>query len=261
VHRAQLARRAAPTKGVAVFADPVFDAADPRVRQQTRLASASASAAPQPGDARTRLLTQTDDPAAPGFGSIARLRFTGDEAKAILVAAEGRQNLAAIGFDANKAAAVDAGLGSYRYLHFATHGFLDTARPSLSAIALSLVGRDGTVQEGFLRAHELYNLSLSADLVVLSACETGLGKEIRGEGLIGLTRAFMYAGAARVIVSLWSVSDRATASLMGRLYREMLRNGRTPSASLRAAQLALRSDPRYQHPYYWAAFTIQGDWR
>jgi len=140
----------------------------------------------------------------------------------------------------------------------ATHGFLDTARPSLSAIALSLVSPDGTPQEGFLRAHELYNLNLSADLVVLSACETGLGKEIRGEGLIGLTRAFMYAGASRVIVSLWSVSDRATASLMSRLYREMLRNGRTPAASLRAAQLALRSDARWQHPYYWAAFTIQG---
>jgi CHAT domain-containing protein len=256
VHRAQLARRPAPTKGVAVFADPVFDTSDIRVRTP-----AVASAAPAVPQAQTRLLTQTDDPAAPGFGSIARLPFTDDEAKAILVAAQGRQNLAAIGFDANKAAAVDAGLGAYRYLHFATHGFLDTARPSLSAVALSLVGRDGAAQEGFLRAHELYNLNLSADLVVLSACETGLGKEIRGEGLIGLTRAFMYAGAARVIVSLWSVSDRATASLMGRLYREMLRNGRTPSASLRAAQLALRSDSRYQHPYYWAAFTIQGDWR
>jgi CHAT domain-containing protein/Tfp pilus assembly protein PilF len=256
VHRAQLARRAAPTKGVAVFADPVFDAADARVRP-TRLASA-ATATP---DAQTRLLTQTDDPTMPGFGSIARLRFTDDEAKAILAAAQGRRNFAAIGFDANKAAAVDAGLGAYRYLHFATHGFLDTARPSLSAIALSLVGPDGAAQEGFLRAHELYNLNLSADLVVLSACETGLGKEIRGEGLIGLTRAFMYAGAARVIVSLWSVSDRATASLMGRLYREMLGNGKTPSASLRAAQLALRSDMRYQHPYYWAAFTLQGEWR
>ena len=256
VHRAQLARRPAPTKGVAVFADPVFDASDVRVRP-----TAVASAAPANPDAQTRLLTQTDNPAAPGFGSIARLRFTDDEAKAILAAAQGRQNLAAIGFDANKAAAVDGSLGAYRYLHFATHGFLDTARPSLSAIALSLVGRDGAAQEGFLRAHELYNLTLSADLVVLSACETGLGKEIRGEGLIGLTRAFMYAGAARVIVSLWSVSDRATAVLMGRLYREMLRNGSAPSASLRAAQLALRSDPRYQHPYYWAAFTIQGDWK
>jgi CHAT domain-containing protein len=95
---------------------------------------------------------------------------------------------------------------------------------------------------------------------VLSACQTGLGKEIKGEGLVGLTRAFMYAGAPRVIVSLWSVSDRATASLMGRLYREMLRDGRTPAASLRAAQLALRSDARWQHPYYWAAFIVQGDW-
>jgi CHAT domain-containing protein len=88
-----------------------------------------------------------------------------------------------------------------------------------------------------------------------------LGKEIRGEGLVGLTRAFMYAGAARVIVSLWSISDRATAALMARLYREMLRDGRTPAASLRAAQLSLRSNPQWEHPYFWAAFILQGDWR
>ena len=125
---------------------------------------------------------------------------------------------------------------------------------------LSLVGPDGQSREGFLRAHELYNLDLHADLVVLSACQTGLGKEISGEGIVGLTRGLMYAGAARVIVSLWSVSDRGTAELMSRLYRSMLKEGRTPAASLRAAQLALRADPRWQHPFYWAPFVLQGEW-
>ena len=189
------------------------------------------------------------------------MRFTDEEAKAILATAAGQKNLAAIGFAATKASVVGSALSAYRYVHFATHGFLDTERPSLSAIALSLVDAAGNQREGFLRAHELYNLDLSADLVVLSACQTGLGKEISGEGLVGLTRAFMYAGAARVIVSLWSISDRATATLMARLYREMLRDGRTPAASLRAAQLSLLSNPQWEHPYFWAAFILQGDWR
>lgn len=256
VHRAQLAGRPRPSAGVAIFADPVFDVSDPRVR-----AKAPTVARTDVDGDQARLLTQLAEPASGDVAArIARLRFTDDEARAILAVAGGRQNLAAIGFAATKAAAVDPSLGSYQYLHFATHGLLDAERPSLSAIALSLVDDEGMPREGFLRAHELYNLNLSADLVVLSACQTGLGKEIRGEGLVGLTRAFMYAGAARVIVSLWNVSDRATSDLMGRLYREMLQGDRTPAASLRAAQLALRADPRWQHPYYWAAFVLQGDW-
>ncbi|HSP67213.1 MAG TPA: CHAT domain-containing protein, partial [Bryobacteraceae bacterium] len=96
---------------------------------------------------------------------------------------------------------------------------------------------------------------------VLSACQTGLGKEVRGEGLMGLTRAFLYAGAPRVIVSLWNVNDRATADLMASLYRNMLREGKQPAAALRAAQLELRKQKRWESPYYWAAFLQQGEWR
>ena len=116
--------------------------------------------------------------------------------------------------------------------------------------------------DGFLTAFEVAAAPLfGTELVVLSACESGRGHPDRVRGIRGLRQAFFTAGVESLVTSLWSVSDRATASLMGRLYREMLRNGRTPSASLRAAQLALRSDSRNQHPYYWAAFTIQGDWR
>jgi CHAT domain len=253
VQRARTAGRQRPLLGVAVFADPVFDVSDARVRGK-RAASVSDAA-------RTRILAHTTETTVASSSRIARLPFTDEEAKAILNTASGQKNLAAIGFAATKESLVGSALSAYRYVHFATHGFLDTERPSLSAIALSLVDVAGSPKEGFLRAHELYNLDLSADLVVLSACQTGLGKEIRGEGLVGLTRAFMYAGAARVIVSLWSISDRATATLMARLYREMLRDGKTPAASLRAAQLFLRSNPQWEHPYFWAAFILQGDWR
>src|SRR5262249_5378322 len=115
-------------------------------------------------------------------------------------------------------------------------------------------------QEGFLELEDIYNLNLSADLVVLSACETGLGKQISGEGLIGMTRGFMYAGASRVVASLWNVSDVATAQLMGEFYRAMQKDHQTPAAALRAAQLQMLKQKRWRSPYYWAAFQIQGEW-
>jgi CHAT domain-containing protein len=148
----------------------------------------------------------------------------------------------------------------YRYIHFATHGYLDTGHPALSALVLSQLDRQGNPEDGFLRVNDIYNTRLNADLVVLSACETGLGEEVRGEGVMGLTRAFLYAGAPRVIVSLWSVNDRATAELMGNLYRALLRDGMTPTGALRQAQLTLRKQKQWQSPYYWAAFVQQGDW-
>ena len=121
--------------------------------------------------------------------------------------------------------------------------------------------KEGKPQDGFLRTHDIYNLKLPAELVVLSACETGLGKEVTGEGLDGLTRAFMYAGARRVVVSLWNVNDKATAVLMQRLYTEMLRNNKTPAAALRAAQIEMLRTRQWQSPYFWAAFVMQGEWK
>jgi CHAT domain-containing protein len=133
----------------------------------------------------------------------------------------------------------------------------------LSAIVLSMVDKQGNMQPqgGFLRTIDIFNLNLPADLVVLSACETGLGKEIRGEGLIGLTRGFMYAGAARVVVSLWSVSDRATADLMERFYKRIFKKELTPSAALRSAQVRMWGKKKWQAPYYWAGFVMQGEWK
>jgi CHAT domain-containing protein len=126
---------------------------------------------------------------------------------------------------------------------------------------LSLVDEAGRPREGLLRAHEIHRLRLGADLVVLSACETALGREVRGEGLYGLARGFLYAGASRVVASLWSVRDEATAQLMSRFYAAMIREGLTPSAALRRAQASLQAEPRWASPYYWAGFVLQGDWR
>jgi CHAT domain-containing protein len=157
-----------------------------------------------------------------------------------------------------------ADLSEYRLLHFATHGLIDANRPELSALALSMVDENGVEQNGYLRAQDLFNLKLNADLVVLSACETALGRQLRGEGLIGLTQGFMRAGVPRVVVSLWSVDDAATAELMTRFYRKLSAKNQSPAASLRQAQLEMlqqKNEPRWHSPYYWAPFILIGNWK
>jgi CHAT domain-containing protein len=167
----------------------------------------------------------------------------------------------ALDFEASRETALSHKLGQYRIVHFATHGLLDNEHPELSGLVLSLVGPNGKPQDGFLDLEDVYNLTLPSDLVVLSACETGLGKELNGEGLIGLTRGFMYAGASRVVASLWQVDDAATAELMGAFYKAMLKDHLRPAAALRQAQIQLMKQKRWRDPYYWAAFTLQGEWR
>ena len=131
----------------------------------------------------------------------------------------------------------------------------------LSGLIFSLIDQEGRPQDGFLRLHEIYNLQLNADLIVLSACETGLGKEIKGEGLIGLTRGFMYSGAPRVVASLWNVDDLATAELMKLFYQRMLKDGMPAGAALRAAQLEMSRQKRWASPYFWAGFVLHGEWK
>jgi tetratricopeptide (TPR) repeat protein len=192
--------------------------------------------------------------------SLPRIPFTRREAEAITARVAPSLRKEAVDFEASRATALSPELSQYRYVHFATHGFLNTTHPELSGIALSMIDEDGNAQDGFLRAHEVFNLKLPAELVVLSGCRTGLGKEIRGEGLIGLTRGFMYAGAARVLVSLWDVNDEATAELMSRFYKAMLgKEQMTPAAALRAAQASMAKESRWRAPYYWAAFVLQGE--
>ena len=196
-----------------------------------------------------------------GLTSFVRLPFARQEAEAIAKLLPPNQQLKALDFTASRQAALTGQLDQYRHLHFATHGLLNSQHPELSGIVLSLVDEAGQPQDGFLRLSDLYNLKLNAELVVLSACQTALGKDVRGEGLVGLTRGFMFAGAARVVASLWNVNDAATAELMQHFYRAMLVEKLPPTAALRAAQLALARNPRWAAPYYWAGFVLQGEWK
>ena len=152
-------------------------------------------------------------------------------------------------------------LRDYQILHFATHGLLNRSQPNLSGLVLSLYDEHGKPQDGFLRLHEIYNLDLNAELVVLSSCASGLGTLYPGEGLLGLSRGFMYAGSPRVLVSLWNVNDEATAELMKRFYWSLLEAGASPSLALRAAQESMREEEKWRHPYYWAPFVLVGEWR
>ena len=225
--------RTPPRKAVAVLADPVFEADDPRQ--------------PEPG------------PAPNGDLGLPRLVATRQEADAILASAPGGRSLRATGFEASRATAMSPQLAQYRIVHFATHGVFNNASPERSGIALSMFDERGRPQDGFLRLHDVYGLQLSAELVVLSACDTALGKQVKGEGLVGVVRGFLYAGAKRVAASLWRVDDEATGDLMRVFYEEMLEKGRTPADALRRAQLSLRRERRWREPFYWAAFVLQGE--
>lgn len=246
VQRQLLAGRAeAPRmpQTVAVLADPVFQADDPRLRR-----SGSAASAPAAGAGL----------ASRGF---VRLAWSRAEAEAIARLAGGGRSFVATDFDANLETLTGGRLRGYDVIHLATHGVLDAGHPALSGLVLSLVDRDGRERPGFLSLSGIYNLDLGADLVVLSGCETALGREVKGEGLVGLARGFLHAGAARVAASLWRVQDRATAELMGYFYAALLRDGERPPAALRQAQLSMLRDSRWSDPYHWAAFVLYGDWR
>ena len=239
VLRQEAAGRQPAEKAVAIIADPVFSAGDGRIQQQ---------------EARTRAAaTATDD--------FLRLRFSRYEADQIARLAPAASTLKAIDFDASRETVLNPDFARYRIVHFATHSLINNERPELSGVVLSLFDRSGHPQNGFLRLYDIYNLRLGSDLVVLSACQTALGGEIKGEGLIGLTRGFLYAGAPRVVATLWEVDDRTTAELMRRFYEGMLGRHERTAAALRAAQVALWKSKGWDSPYYWAGFTLQGEWR
>ena len=261
----QTGRGAGPRKTVAVLADPVFDRNDPRVLQaKTRGPTARPEGKTETtslvGDRLTRSMGDVGLRTAGGL-SLPRLAFSRREAAAILALTAKGRGLEAVDFQASRETATSPELAQYRIVHFATHGLLDNRHPELSGLVFSLVDEQGNGRNGFLDLADVYNLSLPVDLVVLSACETGLGKEMGAEGLVGLTRGFMYAGAPRVMASLWKVDDVATAKLMESFYRAMLKDGKTPAAALRQAQLDMWKQQRWADPCYWGAFRLQGEWR
>jgi CHAT domain-containing protein/Tfp pilus assembly protein PilF len=235
VLRTETAGRKPAPLSVAVLADPVFGADDERLKVARQLRS--------------------------GLQLVA-LPATRREAEAIGAAVPPlTRTKIALGFDASRDTVMKLQDEGYRIVHFATHGDLNTEHPELSSIVLSMRDRDGKSQDGFLRLHDIYNLKLPADLIVLSACNTGLGRIIKGEGLIGLTRGFMHAGSPRVVASLWRVEDLGTSELMRRFYQHMTKEGMSPPMALRKSQLEMLKTRRWRSPYYWAGFVLQGEWK
>ena len=169
--------------------------------------------------------------------------------------------LVATGFKASRAVFEKTDFSRYSIVHFATHGLFDPKNPKKLGFYLSMVNEAGQDEDGFITMQDVYNLRVPVSLVVLSACRTGLGEDVRGEGLIGLTRGFMHAGASSVVASLWKVDDEATAELMKHFYTNMLKNGMRPAAALREAQNSMRQNPQWQSPHFWAGFTLQGEFK
>lgn len=235
-------RTAGPPSAI-VFADPVFRGDDPRLSL--------------PQGARPRVVESPSRDAVSPWGRLSATRKEADEICRILPS--GRCKVVR-DFAASTDTVKGSDLSPYRMVHFATHGDVNGDIPSLSRLVLSAVDEEGRARPGFLYLYDIYNLRLDADVVVLSACNTALGKEMRGEGLIGLTRGFMYAGARSVVASLWSVDSAATRELMIEFYRFLARDGLSPAQALRAAQLEMAKSEK-SAPFYWAGFTLQGEWR
>jgi CHAT domain-containing protein len=247
-------------KNILLIADPIFNSNDPRLKGN--------SAAQASGEARglglglESAINDVTDSSAPAVGlQLARLTGTRTEAEEIAKTARTGGGQADLWMDLNASEdnVHNRDMNNYRVIHIATHGLLDAQRPQFTGVVLSLVGNKSN--DGFLRTDEIFNLRMNPALVMLSACETGLGKEKRGEGVIGLTRAFMYAGAPTVGVTLWSVADKSTADLMTDFYKRFLGSGTAAPAAMRNAQLSMISAKKYSAPFYWAPFVLVGEWK
>jgi CHAT domain-containing protein len=264
LQRQELANRKQAPQGVAVVADPVFELKDERVTEALANKKRQNKTPPPVATLPAKPQNETLISALRSVGadaSLHRLVMSRTEAADIASVVPANQLFKALGFQANRPLILSGALSKYRYIHFATHGVIDSEHPELSGVVFSTVDENGKEQDGYVRLYEIYNLNLPAELVVLSACQTGVGKQIRGEGLMALTRGFMYAGAARIVASLWKVDDSATAALMAHFYKEMFTNGKKPAAALRAAQQYISAQKRWQSPYFWAGFVLQGEWR
>ena len=238
-------------KTIALLADPVFDANDPRLKEFSN----------STGVAMAQKDTRSQTSSAPRNQlHFDRLPSTLREAQAILEMLPAKQATLFSGVDADRNLALGSALNGYRIIHFGTHGLMDPEHPETSGIMLSFVDRNGNPQDGVLRVAEIYDLRLPSDLVVLSACQTALGKNVKGEGLMGLARSFLFAGSKSVLATLWKVDDEATTELMRHFYRGLLIEHLPASVALKNAKLFIRSQKRWQSPYFWAGFELQGEY-
>ena len=237
-------------KMIAIFADPVFDRGDARIGDNQKVKHRNQNIALN-GTLRDF-----------SFGeALPRLLASRMEAQNISKLVSQNKATVRTDFEASLANIENDDLKDHRILHFATHGLLNTNRPELSGLVFSLYDKNGQQQDGFLTLNDIYNLNLSSDMIVLSACQTALGKDVKGEGLIGISRGFLYAGSKRIVASLWKVDDSATAEFMKRFYQNHLQKGMPASKALQQTKIEMRKIRRYRSPFYWSAFTLLGDWK
>ncbi|MEG4329186.1 CHAT domain-containing tetratricopeptide repeat protein, partial [Microcoleus sp. herbarium5] len=246
--------RKPPSRNLAILADPVFSPDDERIKGKITQATTEKLEANNLGLNQSLRASNRQWPPE-------RLPFTRQEAQTISSLFPSASSTQKIDFDASRTTATDGSLANYQIVHFATHGLANSKNPELSGIVMSMVDDKGNLVNGFLRLTDIFNLKLAANLVVLSACQSGMGQNVRGEGMVGLTRGFMYAGAQRVAVSLWNVDDEGTSVLMQKFYQKMVQQKLAPAAALRAAQIEMMQQEKWKSPYYWAAFTLQGEWK
>lgn len=242
---------AATSKDLIVFSDPIFSKEDERLLSKNKSAIDAYGVMASLGNFRV----------AEKLNSLSRLKASGQEADSIAGIVGTSDSTFVSGFAANREFVLNDGTSDYKIIHFATHGLLNEEHPELSGIVLSRYDEKGNNQEGLIRLQDIYNLNLSADLVVLSACNTGIGKEIKGEGLISLNNAFLQVGAKSVVSSLWKVDDYAAQELMKNFYQELSSGEISTSEALRRAQIKMLRNSQYKSPFYWAAFTIKGDFQ
>ena len=252
VLRQETAGRKPAPKTIAVLADPVFAINDLRLLAVNGQANGALPSQPALGDLTSQLRNQSQRRGR----NLKRLQWTLEEATAIEELTQPGDRFVAKGFDATLQQATDPNLSQFRIIHFATHGVLDDENPELSALVFSLFDKQGKTLEGRLWLNDIYNLNLPAELVVLSGCDTGLGK-ITGDGVIGLSRSLISAGTPSVLVSLWKVPDDSTSFLMQEFYKNLQQGKLNKAQALRQAMLETRR--QYPEPLSWAAFTLMGE--
>ncbi|HEY0461643.1 MAG TPA: CHAT domain-containing protein [Pyrinomonadaceae bacterium] len=252
--RRETTRRQSAPYSVIILADPIFESTDSRFsgenREEEELSDENRKAA-----FRTGAENKSD------ANYLARLPFTRREGRKILQTIPDRQGLLLTDFDAGMSAVTSAEIKNYQIIHFATHSIVNNEIPELSGIHLSNFKQNRLPVNGLLRLQDIYNLNLNSELVILSSCSTSLGKNVAGEGVMSLSRGFIVAGTKSVIASLWKVDDEATAKLMQHFYESLAQPGNSPSKALQIAKLKMASQKKWQHPYFWAGFVLQGEYK
>lgn len=257
VLRKEFVNRKPATDSIFILADPVFTTDDQRLvvnsKKTENIAVNVSNKVKQSQISLSRGILERSD--------LSRLTFSSQEAKSILEIFADEKPKMVSGVKADLEAVTSSEISQYRHIHLSTHGFINNIQPEMSGLVLSLFDDNGQEKNGYLTANHIFNLKLNADLVVLSACQTGFGREVRGEGILGLTRGFLYAGAERVLFTLWNVNDQSTSVLMTKFYTAIKKDKLTPSAALRQAQISMWKDKKWNSPYYWAAFQLVGEWQ